>query len=83
MVRHTAEVLLRVVPTHAKQESIPPRVSSENRFAFCFAKLDAKRVSLFRETNWPFRETASFACFVIFNTKQSVSHVSQFFSQNF
>jgi hypothetical protein len=47
------------------------RVSSETRFAFCFAKLDAKRVLLFRETNCPFREISCFA-------KQPVLHVSFF-----
>jgi hypothetical protein len=47
------------------------RVSSETRFAFCFAKLDAKRVSLFRETNWLFHEISCFA-------KQPVLHVSLF-----
>jgi hypothetical protein len=47
------------------------RVSSETHFAFCFAKLGAKRVSLFRKTNWLFHEISCFA-------KQPVSHVSLF-----
>jgi hypothetical protein len=52
------------------------RVSSETRFAFCFAKLDAKRVSLFRKTNWLFREISCFA-------KQSVLHVSLFLGRSY
>jgi hypothetical protein len=52
-----------------------PRVSSETCFAFCFAKLDAKRVSLFRETNWPFRKISCFP-------KQPVSHVLLFLIRN-
>jgi hypothetical protein len=51
--------------------SIYSRVSSETRFAFCFAKFGAKRVSLFRKTNWLFRKISCFA-------KQPVSHVSLF-----
>jgi hypothetical protein len=52
-------------------DSVIIRVSSKTRFAFCFAKLDTKRVSLFRETNWLFREISCFA-------KQPVSLVSLF-----
>jgi hypothetical protein len=48
-----------------------PRVSSKTHFAFCFAKLNAKRVLLFRETNWLFRK---FLCFA----KQPVLPVSLF-----
>jgi hypothetical protein len=67
------------------------RVSSETRFAFCFAKLDVKRVPLFRETNWLFSEISCFAkqpvlhvsLFFLFETKQPVLHVLQFFSRNF
>jgi hypothetical protein len=47
------------------------RVSSKTRFAFCFTKLYAKRVLLFRETNWLFCEILCFA-------KQPVLNVSLF-----
>jgi hypothetical protein len=48
---------------------------SAGNYQLIIRKLDAKRVSLFRETNWPFCKISCFA-------KQPVSHVSLFLIRN-